>query len=434
MGFNEIFLSKKNAAPFLTKLITVFFYISVFFPFIQILPGDSDTQPQALILAILISLMGLLVLNQIPKIFIYLAVLFGVAILISIFSDFNSFVIRRIANYASLLFIPLATFYVLKINHGFNRLFLKITIFIWFLTGFIQTYFKPNFLNFILSNTRTQFDRGVYSLAAEPTFYAIVCLFLFYLVMLLFNVRDKKVYGFLLLIQIVFLAKSSLVVLFLFFMLFVYSLLNIKKVIAHLNQPYMLIFAPILLIAVFSFQLFDWTRFDEIRLFQMLNLFLDNPVDLILKDKSGNARFGHIFFTILGFLKNYGVPNGFNEWKPFLIDNLPSYRSVFWYVSPLDYAMSGYGAAIFELGIIGLMIPVTVTLCFYHFFYRKNKRTFWFYLIIINVLMLNAIPLSFPIFNFFIGCLIYYSKLRKDVINLDKLVKIKIYKNRPYKG
>ena len=241
--------------------------------------------------------------------------------------------------------------------------------------------------------------------------------------MLFFKVRDKKIYCFLLLIQIVFFAESSMVVLFLFFMIILYSLLNLKKVISHLNQRYMLIFIPILLITVFSFQLFDWTQFYEIRLFQIINLFLNNPIYLIIKDKSGNERFGHIFFAILGFLKNYGLPNGFNDWKPFIIENLPHYKSIFWYMKPLDISMSGYGAALFELGIIGLMIPVTVTLCLYHFFYRKNKRTFWFYLIIINVLMFNAIPLAFPIFNFFIGCLIFYSKMRKDVINFDELVK-----------
>ena len=186
-----------------------------------------------------------------------MAILFGIAILVFLFSDFNSYAIRRIANYASLLFIPLATFYVLKFNHGFNQLILKTTIIIWFSVGFIQAYFKPDFLSFLLPNPITLSDRGVYSLAAEPTFYAIVCLFLFFFVMHFFKVKDQKIYGFLLLIQIAFFAKSSMVVLFLFFALIVYALLNLQKVISHLNQQYMLVFIPILLITLFSFQLFD---------------------------------------------------------------------------------------------------------------------------------------------------------------------------------
>jgi hypothetical protein len=53
MGVNEILNSKKATEHFITKLITVVFYMSVFFPFCQILPTDSDTQPYALILSIM---------------------------------------------------------------------------------------------------------------------------------------------------------------------------------------------------------------------------------------------------------------------------------------------------------------------------------------------------------------------------------------------
>ena len=56
---NRILNSKETVAQFVSRLITVVFYISVFFPFFQTLPVDSDTQPHALILSILISLMCL---------------------------------------------------------------------------------------------------------------------------------------------------------------------------------------------------------------------------------------------------------------------------------------------------------------------------------------------------------------------------------------
>ena len=407
-------------------LITASFYFIVFFPFIEIWPIDSDTQPYALLLSMVISSFFFFSTKRIPRIFIFFAAIFFSGIFIALFSTYNLNTVRRIWNYASLLFIPLATFYILQMNNGLNRSFIKFTIIVWTLVGLVQTVFAPNFLAFAISNSRTKYDRGVFSLATEPTYYAIVCLFLFFIVMLFFQKQDKKIYGFVLILQIVLFAKSSLIVFFLIMLGFLYAIMNINRLYADLNfrkvvsgskARYLFVLGSFMLIAVLSFHFFDCSSIHDLRLIKMFRLFFDNPLFLILKDKSGNERFGHIFFCFLGFLKNFGLPNGFNEWEHFLTNNIPEFKSVFWYMKPMDIIMSGYGAALFELGIIGLLIPLIVSLCIYHYFHHKNKRNFWLYLIGINALMVNAIPLAFPIFNFFIGCLIYYSMTQKDILD-----------------
>jgi hypothetical protein len=183
----------------------------------------------------------------------------------------------------------------------------------------------------------------------------------------------------------------------------------------------LIIVGSLLLMTLLSYRLFELSYFKELRLVEIFMLFIDNPLYLIIKDKSGNERFGHMFFSMLGFIKNYGFPNGFDTARAFMQANLNTYNSVFWYMKPNDILMSGYGAALFELGFIALIIPLVITLSLYNFLFKLNKRIFWLYAISINLLLFNAIPLSFPILGFFLGCLIYYSKMKKDVFDVRRL-------------
>lgn len=97
---------------------------------------------------------------------------------------------------------------------GPDERFIKIALCFWTLTGLVQRFINRAFMTSLLSASRTSLDRGVVSLAVEPTTYGLFCLLLMIVCWEYFE-NGKVFYSALCLFQIIFLAQSSMAVLLL---------------------------------------------------------------------------------------------------------------------------------------------------------------------------------------------------------------------------
>jgi len=265
-------------------------------------------------------------------------------------------------------------------------------------------------------SVEASFGRGVLGLAPEPTFYGITCLFLL-LIVIFMNHKRKHILGLLLIMQIVLFAKSSMAVLFLillfaYYILFRLSFKNILRVI-------IIVFLVITLTSLLLNYYFQGSR-----LMTLGNLILKDPKQLIIKDPSANDRYHHILFSFLGSAENYFMPHGYSEWSNYLDSVMPRYENV-WYALNRTRIMSGYGSALFEIGIIALIIPWAITLSLYKL-YMNDKRSFLIYAMFLNSMLITAIPLAFPLIGFVIGYVSYMgSRSDKEIVCLRRMEKQK---------
>ena len=101
-----------------------------------------------------------------------------------------------------------------ELNLDYLEFYIKLATIVYLVVAVIQTVFNKQAFAFLLFDLRTNVTRGVTSLAPEPTFYAIICLFLI-LILLMLKFKHYKVYIGILLFEIIFLSKSTMIILFL---------------------------------------------------------------------------------------------------------------------------------------------------------------------------------------------------------------------------
>ena len=204
------------------------FYMALCFPFVGGRLVNTDTQPWALFLAILLVLGRCLVTKSWERngYIDILTLYFGICVVIGLFSATQGLPIMSLArsgaNYASIFFITIAVYQMLKEQDGLNEKWIKLAIWIWFAVGMIQRFVDRSFAYGLLSLPRTSADRGVVSLSGEPSFYGYMCIF-FLLFALEFK-KHKLVYMGCLLFQIVFLAMSTITILYLMIFVVFYVL------------------------------------------------------------------------------------------------------------------------------------------------------------------------------------------------------------------
>lgn len=380
------------------KSLFVFF---CFFPYLKVVPFlDTDIQPYALGFSILLFAIWF-------PFYVNVALLPGLALAFFAIATIGlnglSVVgLRNSFGYLSFFTITYASYKYLTYRGEPPFRFMTIAIYIWMAVGVIQL-FSPEFLNFLLPRAKTSFTRGVFALSPEPTFYGITCLF-FLLIVQLAQHPKRKLLSLLLLFQIVFLAQSSMVILFLLILITIRITfkLSLKRFLAYT------LVGIISLLILLNIDLGNY----NIRFLQIVDLVLDKGfLKLIALDQSISDRAAHIYFSVKGFLESYTLPHGYGEWRSDIKSQLPAYREVFaidW-VSTNDKIMSTYGAALYELGIFGLLLPICISLILYRAL-RSQLSTAMVMVLFVNMILMTAIPVSFPPLGFLMGLAIYRSK------------------------
>jgi hypothetical protein len=385
------------------KYLYFLFLFFVFFPYLNLFSLPTDVQPFALIFSILLYFSFKQVL-YFDEILLFFLVIFSFVLF---FFEINFSSLRSFANYLSLFFIPVTTFRVLKSNRVDLHKFIIFSFLTWFVVSLVQTMIYSEFLTFLVNSAKSSSERGVTGLATEPSFLAIVFIFYILIFSLIPNFRFKNIFIGLAIFGVIFLARSSfgLIYLILIFAFYIFRNLSVK-----------IIFYFFVSFIVGDILLFNFLY--NSRIFQLYSIIKTNPFLLIYIDESVNDRFFQIFFSFKGFFDNWFLPNGFNYWEIYLKSVLPEYSHLLLkYFSKTGKIMSGLGSLFFEMGFIGLILPLVIFKRIFILF-RGDFRTGFFYFLFIFLLMMSAINIGFPIFCFLIGYFMYLV----DFQNSDKVI------------
>jgi hypothetical protein len=203
-------LPSKNLLLALSLFTTIF----TLFPYVSIYSFGTDIQPISIVFVFVYVAIVFCYGVPFQSILVFLMLPFLLSIML-IFLDGNMFsAIRSVLGYATICLTPLVFVYILKRHNRLFILSLKCSTIIYLIVGLIQLLVNRNFLSFLLNRASTSDNRGVTSLAPEPTFYGLICLF-FILCFIALDIQNKRKYILILLFQIVILAQSSMIILFL---------------------------------------------------------------------------------------------------------------------------------------------------------------------------------------------------------------------------
>ena len=292
--------------------------------------------------------------------------------------------IRKYGNYISLLVIGIAGFNVLLYQGGPDEIFIKRMILLWLASGIAELFF-PSLMQVFTPGARTSLNRGVTGLSMEPSFYGYMCFF--FMIMSTKFQTQRFTYCVLCIFQIVFLARSTVGVLYLFVFAAVYT--------AFAASPRRKITFAIASVVVFAIVVAIANRSDIVKNSRIWLLFMNviespNIIESVQgiaeTDASVSARIVSITFSVGDFFRDMGMPNGFM------------------YSGRL---MSGYGAMMYELGIIGLAAVIIIT--------SRLLKAFGIQAAVaILIVMFSAVQLASPTFIFLVSVAEYVSFREKN--------------------
>ena len=250
----------------------------------------------------------------------------------------------------------------------------------------------------LVVRSKTTYDRGVGSLAPEPSYYASVMLF--FIIISYLNDYKFKLTLVLGVISIIFISTSATGL----FVLLGFSLIYFSMFIINKNT-FRIFFL------VFTFGVIIYLNFDILsgnRIHKIVYSFINDPESIFVKDASANARIWHIIGSFSGAFENYLLPNPINNFEEKTLNLISKNLE---YVHPYtietlnNKPMSGTGQILFNLGFIGLL--------YFYILFRLSFKCFrsqikaLFVTLCMFLIMTTAIPLSFPIFGFIYGLLTY---------------------------
>lgn len=388
----------------LTLLTVLLLLIGITYPFLRIMPEiGSDTQPLALFAAFII--LAASRFHSLSKPLVVLAALAAGATVMLLLGTLDLTAVRNWSNYLSLFLIALAVDVAVREDLIPMETMLTGAVLSWFAVGAIQTLWSPQFAYGLLVAARTSEVRGVVGLAPEPTMYALQCLLFALLASLAVpGKRGTWLIG-LCVFQIIVFARSTMGVM----LLGVWALAHVAL---SLRTPKRLVVALLAVagavILTYFVVLYRVPGLSEGRLAFMVKMAIEDPRYLFFVDISGAQRMSHIVYSFAAFTTDNGMPHGFSAWLESAAALAPRFEGVF-YEPPGGFRpMSGYGAALFELGWLGLLAPIAITWALLRFL-AAPKAVRIVAAITLNILLLTAIPLATPMIAFIVGYLSAHS-------------------------
>lgn len=379
-----------NSSFFLNVVICAF-VLFIVFPYVTPIRTGSDIQPYAMLMSFLvIFIFGV----KIDETFILIVLFFIVSLCLLFISKWNFSDVRSCASIVSFCVVSLALHRLFSLGLFIPRSFFEIAAIIYALAALVQLFISSDAFLF-LSPRGASYDgfqgRGVESLTAEPTFYGFLMILIFLCYFFskengkeLFSIKSFFIF---ILLQIVFLAKSSSAILTL---LIVYFSLLFPKV---KNKFVFLLVGGGIFCFFYIFNYFG--GFDGTRFGDLLHK-IDDPWMLVQEDLSINDRVFNIYFSIQGAIENNFYPRGFGAWH----DYVSSVERFNLYVTNItsedERILSLIGGLLFEFGFLSIF--------FFIYIIWSIKRCLGSYLgsvlstLGFFVFFIQAIPVSHPVF------------------------------------
>lgn len=397
----------------INRIVGVLLFVACCFPYISPIDTPFDTQPYAIALAGVIIILFFFANKDfpIPKMLIPFLLIFLYSILLLLMSNDIGMGFRSIVGYGSVILISLAAFATFKHVRGKHFIFV---VSVWLFFGLVQLLVDKSFGSFMLSRLSTSESRGITSLAAEPSFYSIICIFLFVLNDLFYSKKEysKRMYSFIFLLLFVQLILSQTGVGFMLFLVYL-----IAKMVSQLDfkRTVKQFFALGVVGAVFIglFQMVDSLKYS--RLGSLIDVGLSNPTLLLFTDGSVADRAVHIILSHASLLFSYGIGFGLGNWGDHSEELATRVGGITLDIARVNMTeegriMSGWGTPIFEIGIFGLLFMLTFLFIMIRGFKTVDTSLKSVYLssfITIYFVMLNAVPIAFPLFGYVVGVFTY---------------------------
>lgn len=316
-----------------------------------------------------------------------------------IVSSGNVFLIARsFYNFTSFFIVLyLSIIFSMRFQGALAKIIVSTNI-IWILGALLEVA-APSLVS-ALGNSRTSPGRGLTSFAPEPTFFALTMLL--YILSIDANSEiksQKKIYLTLIfadLFAIIFLAKSSMVIMFLLisFLLFIFSDFVALRFRAILRYTMSILVGFVFLHA---FGVFDYLG--RYRVGDLVDKVVSVGVFEIVKiDASINERIQHIVFSLNGAFNNLFLPNGLDNFSKMWSSMSPFLREIFWYGKPDDKIMSWIGDWVYSLGLFGMFSLVMIA----RLMVGIDKSGF-FRLCVLCLLLVSAIPVASPFVPLLLG-------------------------------
>tara|TARA_Y100001960_G_scaffold275306_1_gene304803 strand:- start:3550 stop:4773 length:1224 start_codon:yes stop_codon:yes gene_type:complete len=377
------------------KILSSVYILSLFFPYTFLGIGSSgDLQPYNILIGFFLS--SVYILAKITKkttldkwVIVPIIIILINTIVLILFSELDVNLIRGIGAYANFSVLLISSFIALKYS---DKVVLKIVIIsaiLWNAIGIVQLFFDREFLTFLVNRTVITDDRGVISLSPEPSYYALMCC----VTSAIIFVYGQKKLALILLSPVVFLAKSSVISLFLVFSMLLYLLILGNKF------TRVLLFVLLTLISLFFMNGESISIFlsgIDLSSLGRLGLILENFDKIFyffIDDQSINTRLTHIYYSIYGFVENYGIPRGSSIWPEYI--NSKANGPILWSdgLETTERINSGLGQPLFELGFFSLTIFYVFYSCIKY--NVDDKERLWL-LCSVLLFMINTLSISYP--------------------------------------
>lgn len=361
------------------------------FPFVSLGIIDSDTQPYAVLMAGVVVLLSLLVYSFDWRLWL-LAVPAAFCVILSFDPAVDAKeVVRSTIIYGSPFVFSL--FYVVCARKNVDLGLLCRTAFvIYTAAAAVQLVLGKEVLDFLIA-TRSTEQRGVTSLTPETSMYGLVSILLFCGIWLTEKSRRlSPVWVVLLCVQVLIFSRSFLAL----------GVLGLSALISLSLTGRLR--AALLGIGAFALGWYVMITLlpEGARVVDLTHLILRGPEALLLADPSGSERIFHIYLSFREAIGAFFAPHGLASFRP-VIDRALVEIPLFWYEGGGYKIMSGYGAALFELGVFGLVYVFVSCAVLYEADLPKRKKVF------VTCAMLgcflNSINLAAPLFGLLVATL-----------------------------
>ena len=399
-------------AKFENHIASIFFILALF-PFVSFGTNSMDSQPFYIFFAMLSFLFfassGLIFKESLNLIILTIIVLLTIFLTST---TFDFIFIRGVASYLG-FFITLIVSIVYFERFGIPVKFIVISNIIYLFVGILQFLYDPLIANFlVLPNGYPNMIRGATSLTPEHTFYGIVLFFFSWINLIIYDYKPPKLISILIIINlfsIVFVAKSSMVIVFLLVAAFVFLLRNLKRKV-FFKQFFITSIG--LFVLLYSF---IWL-FPEARFARLIGLgasleigFIDGIIAVIKRDGSINDRVLNAVFPYFGIVLNYGLPGGLHSFYDMSLILVEYFGGFFWSGLGSNKILSFIGTIIYELGLIGIL-----SISYLYWLVKdSNNHNRIFELILLFAVLNSAIALAFSLVPILIA-IMYFKKISDD--------------------
>lgn len=377
------------------------------FPYLQLMPSDSYTQPYGLLLGALLFFMHgwpvlfrLALTDQIAL--IGLAIL-GIAIfLVTCFPYTDPQEYKYLISYLSPLLLTIPLFRYLRHDPTIALRLLQFSILLWIVVAIIQKFIDPNFFLFLIGQWSdsapdiVQSGRGVLSLAPEPTHHALHILLLASCLVLLDTSGHSRWVLLFCIVDAVLLAASASAIL----------VLGISGVVWLLcyRRRWLVVAAVFVAIGWLGGFIDHVPTSNDHRVGQLISAVLADPPSLLTVDYSMNMRLGGMIAVVSEAFGNALVPYGMSlqAWETArdgLLTDLPWLMDLSLVGPP-----SGIGVLLFQAGLFGAIL---IGLVFRRILSPSVGMLGRILLIACPIIFLGQYYISAPTFSLLYACALF---------------------------